>query len=105
MDTANLKDGMYAVIDTDKGEILLELEYKKCPMTVCNFVGLAKGVLNMDHPGVPFYDGQRLWYVLRLLPEIQGTENQCRRFLYQKIQQNLAVFRIALCAGLCNVAK
>lgn len=64
MDTTNLKDGMYAVIDTEKGEILLELEYKKCPMTVCNFVGLAKGVLNMDHPGVPFYDGLKFHRVI-----------------------------------------
>lgn len=49
-------------------------------------------------PCIPFYDGQRFWYVLRLLPEIQGSENRCGRVLYQKIQQDLAIFRITLCA-------
>ncbi len=53
----NLKDGMYAKISTDRGDILLELEYKRCPMTVCNFVGLAEGSLNRKEPGKPFYDG------------------------------------------------
>ncbi len=65
MDTDKLKDGMYALIDTDKGEILLELEYKKCPMTVCNFVGLAEGSLNLDNPGVPFYDGLKFHRVIK----------------------------------------
>ncbi len=52
-----MKDGLYAIIKTKKGNITLELEYRKTPMTVCNFVGLATGVLNMENPGKPFYDG------------------------------------------------
>ena len=52
-----MKDGLYAVLKTRKGDITLELEYRKTPMTVCNFVGLATGVLNMENPGKPFYDG------------------------------------------------
>ena len=52
-----MKDGLYAVLKTKKGNITLELEYRKTPMTVCNFVGLATGVLNLEHPGKPFYDG------------------------------------------------
>ena len=51
------KDGLYAVIDTAKGNIVLELEYKKVPMTVANFVGLVEGELNLDDPGENFYEG------------------------------------------------
>ena len=57
MDTTNLKNGIYALMDTSKGEILLNLEYQKVPMTVCNFIGLAEGELNMEDKGEPFYDG------------------------------------------------
>ncbi len=52
-----MKDGLYAIIKTSKGDITLSLEYKKTPMTVCNFIGLATGVLNLQNPGKPFYDG------------------------------------------------
>lgn len=52
-----MKDGIYAIIKTNRGDIKLELEYKKTPMTVCNFIGLAEGALNLKNEGVPFYDG------------------------------------------------
>jgi peptidylprolyl isomerase len=48
---------VFAKITTSKGEILLSLEYEKTPMTVSNFVGLAEGSLNLNKPGVPFYNG------------------------------------------------
>lgn len=57
MDKDKLKDGLYAIIHTEKGDITLSLEYKKVPMTVMNFVGLAEGVLNIEEPDEPFYDG------------------------------------------------
>ena len=50
-------DGLYAVIDTQKGDIVIKLEYKKVPMTVANFVGLAEGELNIEDPGENFYEG------------------------------------------------
>ncbi len=53
----NLSDGLYAIINTEKGDITLNLEFEKTPMTVMNFVGLAEGVLNREDEGSPFYDG------------------------------------------------
>ncbi|PID71558.1 MAG: peptidylprolyl isomerase [Desulfobulbus propionicus] len=56
-----MKDGMYAKIQTNKGDILLKLHYDKTPLTVINFAGLAEGSLKLggfDKPaGTPFYDG------------------------------------------------
>ena len=53
----DLPDGLYAEITTNRGSILLELEYKKTPLTVCNFVGLAEGTLNTSVKKGPYYDG------------------------------------------------
>ena len=50
------KEGVFAVLTTEKGEIILNLFYKETPMTVSNFVGLAEGTLDAAK-GKPFYDG------------------------------------------------
>lgn len=50
------KDGLYAILETEKGEVALELFYDKTPMTVANFVGLAEGTLDVCD-GKPFYNG------------------------------------------------
>ncbi|MFD1553143.1 peptidylprolyl isomerase [Putridiphycobacter roseus] len=54
-----LAHGMYAVMATNKGDILLALEYEKTPLTVANFVGLAEGDFENDTLvfDQPFYDG------------------------------------------------
>jgi len=40
---AYLDDGLYANMETNKGDILLKLEFQKTPITVANFVSLATG--------------------------------------------------------------
>jgi peptidylprolyl isomerase len=60
-ENTDLKDGLYAKIITEKGDILLELHYREAPLTVINFVSLAEGTKTLggaDQPtGTPFYDG------------------------------------------------
>lgn len=49
-------DGLYALMETNKGTIAIELYYQRVPLTVCNFVGLAEGTLDATK-GKRFYDG------------------------------------------------
>lgn len=55
----SLNDGLYAVMETTKGTMTIELYEKDAPMTVANFVGLAEGTKeNKAKPlGTPYYDG------------------------------------------------
>ena len=41
-----MENGIYAKITTEKGEILISLEYKLTPITVSNFIGLSSGTLS-----------------------------------------------------------
>jgi peptidylprolyl isomerase len=53
---SDLGDGLFARIQTNRGDIILSLEYQKAPLTVCNFVALAEGKMNAAG-NKPFYDG------------------------------------------------
>jgi peptidylprolyl isomerase len=53
-----LDKGIYAQIVTERGEIIAELTYKKTPLTVRNFVGLAEGTIaHSRDESDAFYDG------------------------------------------------
>ena len=68
-----MQDGLYAKFNTNKGEILVALEYQKTPGTVGNFVALAEGNLENEvkPQGNPYYDGLKFH---RVIPDfmIQG---------------------------------
>ncbi len=58
-DHQDLKDGLYAELETSKGNILLELNYKTTPVTVANFVTLAEGknpFVSSEYKGKPLYN-------------------------------------------------
>ena len=57
------KDGVFAIMETSKGSIVLELFYEKTPLTVTNFVGLSEGTLDVCK-GKHFYDGLKFHRVI-----------------------------------------
>ena len=65
-ETSKLEDGLYAVFNTSRGEFIVKLFYKRTPLTVTNFVGLAEGTKDSNRPkNTPFYDGLTFHRVIK----------------------------------------
>ena len=60
-DYPDLKDGLYAEFNTNKGSFVAELYFQETPITVANFVSLAEGnthkMLDSAFQKKKFYDG------------------------------------------------
>lgn len=61
-----MENGLYAIVETSKGEITLNLEFEKTPATVGNFVALCEGEMKNSSKdlGVPYYDNMKFHRVI-----------------------------------------
>lgn len=77
VEKGELPNGLYALIETSKGDITAKLEFEKVPFTVANFVSLAEGKNNYVSPnykGIHYYDGLTFHRVETSPPMIQGGD-------------------------------
>ncbi|WP_452222509.1 peptidylprolyl isomerase [Lacinutrix salivirga] len=83
-----MQDGLYAKFNTNKGTVLVNLEFEKTPGTVGNFVALAEGNMENDvkPQGTPYYDGLKFHRVIQDFmiqggcPQSTGTGNPGYKF-------------------------
>lgn len=76
--TPSANEGIFVEMKTNKGVILLQLEYKKTPVTVANFLSLIEGTntqVGEQFKGKPFFDGLKFHRVIANFM-IQGGDPQ-----------------------------
>ena len=56
VDAQQFGDGLFAQITTNRGDIVIRLEFERAPLTVCNFVALTEGKMTASM-GKRYYDG------------------------------------------------
>lgn len=61
-----MENGLYAIVETSKGNITLNLEFEKTPATVGNFVALCEGEMKNSSKdlGVPYYNNMKFHRVI-----------------------------------------
>jgi len=61
-----MENGLYAIVETSKGNITLNLEFEKTPATVGNFVALCEGEMknSSKNLGVPYYNNMKFHRVI-----------------------------------------
>ena len=86
---ADLGDGIFADIKTNKGDIVVKLEHDKTPLTVASFVSLAEGnspFVSEEYKGKKYYDGLTFHRVMKDFmlqggdPTATGTGNPGYKF-------------------------
>ena len=61
-----MENGLYAIVETSKGKITLNLEFEKTPATVGNFIALCEGEMENSSKdlGVPYYNNMKFHRVI-----------------------------------------
>ena len=62
------KEGIFVNFETSKGNIVIQLEYQKAPITVANFISLIEGknpFVKPEFKGKPFFDGLKFHRVIK----------------------------------------
>ena len=60
--TPDLGEGLFARLNTNRGDIFIRLEFEKTPLTVTNFVALAEGKMDVTE-GRPFFNNNAFFAV------------------------------------------